>query len=82
MWLRGSALMAGWGKAIQPIRLRSGLRLRLHSGLRQQGKLLRSWLFLARLKPCPFEGLARRAGVFGGGGDGRDRSRGCATTHS
>jgi len=34
-------------KAIQ------SLRLRLHSGLRQRGRLLRSGLFLARLKPCP-----------------------------
>jgi hypothetical protein len=40
--------VAGWKKAIQ------SFRLRLHSGLRQSGRLLRSWLFLARLKPCPF----------------------------
>jgi len=30
--------MANRRRAIQSIRLRSGLRLRLHSGLRQQGK--------------------------------------------
>jgi hypothetical protein len=32
------------------------LRLRLHSGLRQQGRRLRRCVFMARLKPCPFEG--------------------------
>jgi hypothetical protein len=37
-------------KAIQ------SFRLRLHSGLRQSGELLRIWRFTARLKPCPFEG--------------------------
>jgi hypothetical protein len=34
------------------------LRLRLHSGLRQQGWRLRHGFFMARLKPCPFEGSA------------------------
>jgi hypothetical protein len=39
-------------------------RLRLHSGLRQQGRRLRRGWFMARLKPCPFEVVAS----MGGGG--------------
>jgi hypothetical protein len=35
------------------------LRLRLHSGLRQQGRRLRRDRFMARLKPCPSDAFAR-----------------------
>jgi len=35
------------------------LRPSAHSGLRQQGRRLRRRLFMARLKPCPFEGSVR-----------------------
>jgi hypothetical protein len=56
-------------KAIQ------SLRLRLHSGLRQRGRLLRSWLVFGTAEAVPLRGPARTARVFGGGGDGRERSR-------
>ena len=52
---------------VRPAALRVGsFRLRLHTGLRQRGRLLRSGCYLARLKPCPFEGSLGWEGVGGG----------------
>src|SRR6185437_15012648 len=55
---RGNALNprkdgAAQKKAILPIRLRSGLRLRLHSGLRQRGCARCGRLLMGQLKLAP-----------------------------